>query len=159
KEMNTMKEYKTDEILSDGEQIPTIPPLQDLPAGTTRFIDIYVYDQLPEQEEPSSIESTVQDGSPEPIQDSAQSSQDTQQPSERRSPRWHRVHLWLLVLGALYIFIASAVFAVCILPLLTLTATVTIVPVTKQISTTSMIPVVPGQTNTVRGYLSGRALS
>ena len=33
-----------------------------------------------------------------------------------------------LVLGALCILIASAVFVVCILPLLTLTATVTIVP-------------------------------
>jgi hypothetical protein len=155
KEMSIMKEYKTDEILSDGEQIPTIPSLQDLSAGTTRFIDIHIYDQLPEQEEPSSIEGTLQDESPEPSQHPPSSSQDTQEYAERHSPRWP----WPLVLGALCILIASAIFVVCILPLLTITATVTIVPVTKQVSATSVIPVVPGQANGAQGHLSGRMLS
>jgi hypothetical protein len=157
--MSTMKEYKTDEILSDGEQIPTIPSLQDLPAGTTRFIDIHVYDQLPEQEELPSIESTLQDGSPEPIEDCTPNSQDIQEHAERCSPRWRKVHPWLLVLGVLCILIASAVFVVCVLPLFALTATVTIVPVTKQITTTSVIPVVSGQANSAQGHLSGRVLS
>mgnify|MGYP001332727395 CR=1 FL=1 len=154
-----MKEYKTDEILSDEEQITTIPSLEDLPAGTTRFIDIHVYDQLAEQEEPSSIEGTLRDGSPGSGQHRTPSDHGTQQPSERRSPRCRRVYPLPLILGALCILIASAIFVVCILPQFALTATVTIVPVTRQISTTSVIPVVPGQANTVQGHLSGRTLS
>jgi hypothetical protein len=154
-----MREYKTDEIFLDGEQILTIPPLEDLPAGTTRFIDIHVYDQLPEQEEPPSIESTPRDGSPEPGQHTVVSSQDIQEQSEPRSRRSRSVHPLPFVLGVLCILMASAVFVVFILPLFALTATITIVPATKRISTTSLITVVPGQVDNTQGRLSGRTLS
>lgn len=54
---------------------------------------------------------------------------------------------------------AIAVFVTSLLPLFTLTATVTIVPVTKQISTTSVISVVTEQANDKQVQLAGRALS
>src|SRR5260370_28181245 len=100
-----MREYKTDEIFPDGEQITTIPPLEDLPAGTTRFIDIHVYDQLPEQEEPSSIESTLQDGSPEPDQHTTSNDHDTHERVEPRSPVHRRISPLPFVIGPLSIVI------------------------------------------------------
>jgi len=154
-----MKEYKTDEIFTDPQQMTMVPPLEDLPAGTTRFVDIHIYDQFPEQEELPSIESRFQDGSSEPNQDATLSRQDTQEHSERCSLRYGRLHPLLLPLGVLCILAAIAVFVASILPLFALTATVTIVPVTKQISITSMITIVPGQANNAQGQLSGRALS
>src|SRR5262245_56816210 len=131
-----MREYRTDEIFTDPQQMTMIPSLEDLPAGTTRFIDIHVYDQLPEGEEAPSIEGTLRDGSPELDQHTMSDEHGTQERVKPRSPGHRRVYPLLFVIGALCIVVVGVVFLVSLLPLFTLTARVTIVPVTKHISTT-----------------------
>jgi hypothetical protein len=118
------------------------PPAQDAPlpdAQATRFIDVHIYDVGPEEDEPPTVESEPEAAEP------------------AHAPRRPRAILPLVAV-AVCIVLVGGLSVVFLLPLLTPPeATITIVPLSKQITTSSTITVVAGQAPTA-GQLAGRTL-
>jgi hypothetical protein len=140
-----MKTHNTDDLF---------PPVEDapLPDGhATRFIDVHIYDVGPDEDEPPTVESQL-DGEPAaPDEDE----QDAPKPihASRRS-----LAVLPLVAVAVCILLVGGLSVVFLLPLLTPPeATITIVPISKQITTTSTLTVVAGQAPTAE-QLAGRTL-
>ncbi len=145
-----MKEYRTDEIFPDQHCSP--PLFADVPAGTTRLIDVHIYD-LPSQEEMPSIESTLD------MQE--QTRPHDQDAQERMNPLpacLRRMHLLPLLPGVFCFLTICVLIVLSLLPVLTATATITIIPISKQITTTSTLTVVPGQANGTQ-QLAGREVT
>ncbi len=140
-----MKSQNTDELFPLLEEMP-LPDEQ-----ATHFIDVHIYD-LPPQQEPPTVESQL---AAEP----ALPQQDEQEPPKPVPvPRRPISRRPLVVVGlALCLVIVGAVSVVWLVPLFTPTATVTIVPISKQITTSSVITVVAGQAPTAE-QIAGRTL-
>ncbi|HYU71572.1 MAG TPA: hypothetical protein VEL31_02735 [Ktedonobacteraceae bacterium] len=141
-----MKTYNTDDLF---------PPAQDAPISdgqATRFIDVHIYDVGPEGDEPPTVESQL---AAEP----AAPQEDTQEPPKPVQPSHRSLSIRpLVVVGlALCLLLAGIVSMVSLVPMLAPTATVTIVPISKQITTNSVITIVAGQTPTAE-QIAGRAL-
>ncbi len=144
-----MNEHKTDEFFTRTD----IPHLEELPPEAVRYIDIHVYEQAAPQEDTSSIESTLEE---------RQTPTSNQQPQEQGTSRQPQNRPLKTVLGVFLILCLCGsgvmILAVHILPLLTPSATITIVPSTKQVTTTSTILIMPGQADRTRQQLQGRML-
>jgi hypothetical protein len=127
------------------------PPAQDapLPDGqATRFIDVHIYDVGAEEDEPPTVESEPE---AEPAAAPDEDGQDAPEPRRR-------IAVLPLVGVAVCILLVGGLSVVFLLPLLTPPeATITIVPTSKQITTTSTLTVVAGQPPTAE-QLAGRAL-
>ena len=125
-----MKTRNTDEMF---------PPVEGtlLPDGhTTRFIDVHIYDVAPEQDEPPTVESQLEAEPAAPDEDE----QDAPEPPH--APRRHLAVLPLVGV-AVCILLAGILSVVFLLPLVTPPeATITIVPISKQITTISTVTVV-----------------
>ncbi len=133
----------TDEIFASGE-----PTTEE---QTTRFIDIHIYEQEPEPEEPPSVESQRE---PE----AALPDESNQEHTElARSHRKQRRYIIALCVGIVCVLVVSALVIVSLLPLLTPDATITLVPTTQQIRTTQTITVTTGQATGIQ--LQGRTLA
>jgi hypothetical protein len=136
-----MKTHNTDDLF---------PPVEDtpLPDGhATRFIDVHIYDVGPEDEPP-----TVE-GEPEAEPAAAPDE------GEQDAPELRRPLAVLPLIGiAVCILLVGGLSVVFLLPLLTPPeATITIVPISKQITTTNTLTVVAGQAPTSE-QLAGRTL-
>jgi Baseplate J-like protein len=147
---NTMTTRNTHEGTHNTDEI--FPPAQDAPipdGHTTRFIDVHIYDVAPEQDEPPTVES-------EPA---AAPNEDEQEPPEPMQPPRRPLAVLPLVGVAVCVLLVGILSVVFLLPLLTPPeATITIVPISKQITTTSTVTVVAGQTPTAE-QIAGRTLS
>jgi type IV secretory pathway component VirB8 len=134
----------TDEIFS-----PIGPPAADEQA--TRFIDIHIYEQEPEPEEPPSVESQQE---PKP----AVLDENDQEHTESVCPhRQQRRYIIVLCAGIVCVLVVSALVILSLLPLWTPDVTITIVPSTRQIRTTMGITITTGPATGTQ--LQGRALS
>ena len=136
--MNTNR--TTDEIFSPTEHVPS-------EEHATRFVDVHIYDYESEREELPSIES--QPGTPD--------ESDQQDTEPTRPHQKHRVLIPLCVGGLLCIIGLSAFIAIQVFPLFAPEATITIVPNTQQIRTTTRITVTTGRATGTQ--LQGRALA
>jgi hypothetical protein len=138
-----MKTHNTDDLF---------PPVEDAPIPdgyATRFIDVHIYDVGPEQDEPPTVESE-----PTAVPD-----EDEQDASEPVQPPRRPLAVLPFVGVAVCVLLVGVLSVVFLLPLLTPPeATITIVPISKQITTTSTITVVAGQAP-IAEQLAGRALS
>ncbi len=142
-----MKTFNTDDLF---------PPAQDAPTPegqATRFIDVHIYD-LPPQDESPTVESQLAAVPATPQEDAQEPQEPVQAP--RRHPGSRR--LFVVVGLALCLLVAGGISVVWLVPLLTPTATITIVPTSKQITTSSTITVVAGQAPTTE-QIAGRTLS
>lgn len=134
--------HTTDEIFA-----PVGPFIPEEPA--IRFLDIHIYEQEPEPEEPPSVESQ-----PEPTLRDESDLEDTEAvPSHRK----RRTTILALCLSLVSFAVVGLVVVVYVLPLLTPDATITIVPSTQQIRTTTSITVTTGAATGTQ--LQGRALA
>ena len=114
-------------------QVFTEPPMPEQQAPC--FVDVHIYYYEPEQEEPASIES-------QPEQEPGRNGESDQEETEPTRPHQkHKAIIPLCIGGILCIIGISAFVAVHLFPLFAPDATVTIVPVTQQIHTTTMITV------------------
>ncbi len=128
----------------EGIMPPVHPPLP----GTIRFVDVQVYD-VPAEDLPAdlfSVESTLEPeegGTQEtPMQDEDREEppQEPVEPTEHVTPTRARLHPFPFVLGMLCVVFAGAVSVVYALPLLAPSATVTIIPDSRQITTGKQSP-------------------
>jgi hypothetical protein len=147
----------------EGIMPPVHPPLP----GTIRFVDVQVYD-VPAVDLPAdlfSVESTLEPeegGTQEtPMQDEDREEppQEPVEPTEHVTPTRARLHPFPFVLGMLCVVFAGAVSVVYALPLLAPSATVTIIPDSRQITTHTTVRVVTGVANSGQQQLQGRMLS
>jgi hypothetical protein len=141
--MNTNR--TTDEIFTVAE-----PPMPEEQA--TRFVDVHIYDYEPEPEEPPSIENQ-----PEQEPGSLDESDQEKETEPAQPHQKHKAIIPLCIGGILCIIGIGAFVAVYLFPLFAPDATVTIVPVTQQIHTTTMITVTTGPATGT--HLQGRALA
>src|SRR5581483_4590119 len=120
------------------EFIPRLDPLpSEEPEAVVRFIDIHVYEERTEPQEPLYVGSQPQEPA-ESIE-----SQPLEQPEPVRPRRSKRSVIPLVALACLALL--SIMLAALVYPTLTApTATVTIVPASRQIATSSMITVTTG---------------
>ena len=143
------------------------PSLHSLPPGVVRFVDVRIYDVPTEElpEVPFSVESAFE---PEeesttelPVQDANQGepSQETQETMEKGTRARMRLHSFPLVLAVLCVLLAGAVCVVYVLPLLAPSATVTIIPTSRQIATARMVTIVSTNANAVQQQIPGRTLA
>jgi len=131
-----------------------LPRLDPSPEPVTRVIDIHVYDMPAEPEEPPYIESQ-----PEEQQPAGASENEQEQPEQEPArQRWYqRYRFPLLALACLALI--STTLATLLYPFLTgPAATVTIVPVSKQIATTRTMTVTTG-TGPLAQSIPGRTLA
>jgi hypothetical protein len=137
-----MKTHNTDDLFPPVEDAPT------LDGHGTRFIDVHIYDIGPEQDEPPTVESQLE---AEPAT--------APQEDEQDAPEPRRPLAVLPLIGiAMCILLVGGLSVVFLLPLLTPPeATITIVPISKQITTSSTLTVVAGQAPTAE-QLAGRTL-
>jgi hypothetical protein len=141
-----MSTRNTDEIFSPVEEAPIAD------GHTTRFIDVHIYDLAPEEDEPPTVESSCE------AEPAAPTKSDSDQQEPAQPPRRHITGRLLLVAGlTLCLVLAGAVSFVSLVPILTPSASVTIVPDATLITSTDTIAVVTG-TPTVQ-QLAGRRLS
>jgi hypothetical protein len=141
-----MKTHNTDDLF---------PPVEDapLPDGhATRFIDVHIYDVGPDEDEPPTVESEPAAAAPD------EDEQDAPEPPEPTySPR-RPLMVLPLVAAVVCMVLVGGLSVVFLLPLLTPPeATITIVPISKQITTSSTLTVVAGQAPTAE-QLAGRTL-
>jgi hypothetical protein len=139
-------QHTTDEIFS-----PIGPPTPEGP--TTRFIDIHIYEQEPEREEPPSIESKLEQ-EPAPPDESNQEQEHTE---PARPHHKQRSSIIALCVGIMCLSVVITLVIVSLLPLLTPDTTITIVPSTQQIRIPTSIIVNTGQAAGTQ--LQGRALA
>ncbi len=110
-------------------EIPTKPEEREETEQTAmRFVDIHVYHLQPGEEAPPSNQDQQPDSSIPPA---------PQRPKKRR-------HITFIGIGVCLIFLIGIGSTLFLSPLFT-TATITIIPMSKQIVTTNTIPVVNGQ--------------
>jgi hypothetical protein len=150
---NAMNTRNTHEGTHNTDEI--FPPVEDAPipdGHATRFIDVHIYDVAPEEDELPTVESQLE---AEP----AALYEDEQEPPEpTHAPRRHIAFLPLIGV-AVCILLVGMLSVVFLLPLLTPPeATITIVPINKQITTTSTLTVITGQATNAE-QIAGRALS
>jgi hypothetical protein len=139
--------HNTDEIFSPVEDAP-------IPDGhATRFIDVHIYDVGPAEDEPPTVESQLEAEEPAAAPD--EDEQDAPEPPH--APR--RPHAVLPLIGVVVCIVLVGVLSVVfLLPLVTPPeATIMIIPISKQITTSSTITVVAGQAPTTE-QLAGRTL-
>jgi hypothetical protein len=116
-------------------QTAEAPSPEEEEGQATRLIDVHIYDLAPGQEEPSSIES---EQAPAPATEADEQVSTEPEPHQNRG----RIALLLVCVVCLILLVGGSVFS--LFPLVTLSATVTILPVTRQISTISTIMVLTG---------------
>jgi hypothetical protein len=145
-------EHRTDEIMftdqsehPGGEQEPT------------QFIDIHVYHYTPEEQAtPPSIEGDIT----EPPTDEQEPVGEPRGEPEETAPLFQRHRRIVPVLVGLFCLLVAATLAIAIvLPLLTPTATVTIVPVSKQVHMSSTLTLAIGAQPGGTAQIPGRVLS
>jgi hypothetical protein len=148
---------------------PTTDEQEASAPGPKYFVDMHVYPLRPgETPPPPSIEGTLaaeaaldqqQDAphtdEPEPGEEIEETTPMAPIPPQRRIPLHPLVQA--AIGTALLLLIGGSVWS--LLPLLTPTATVTIVPVSKAITATGTLTVVTGPANTARQEIPGRLLS
>src|SRR2546426_4345217 len=152
-----MSEHITGEIKEIGNKMnqrleAQMPPVNPPPPGTVRFVDVQIYD-VPVEELPEdlcSVESTVvpeEDNTADPSMpdgNQGEPSQETQETPEKGTGTRKRLHPFPLVLAILCMLFAAPVSVVYVLPFLkhSPSATVTIIPDSMQITTTTTVSVV-----------------
>lgn len=137
----------TDEIYPATET----PPQEE--GQTTRYIDVHIYEYQSGQEEPSSVESEL---APEPTTDEADEQEHTEPEQLPRQSRRRAALMCVCVLCLLLLIGGSVLY---LLPLVTMSAIVTIVPVTRQITTTNTLTVLTGQQAIGAQQIAGSQLS
>jgi hypothetical protein len=140
----TKQEYITGDIPPTERQTPSIDP------QPTRLIDIHVYDLPPEETLPTGEETT-------PPSDQDQQQDASVPPAGPQRTNRRRAAL-LLVCGVCIVLLAG-IGVLVLYPLLTTSATVTIVPITRQLQTTDTITVVTGHAATGAQQIAGSLLS
>ncbi len=136
----------TDEILTQtGTPVPEGPP--------TRLIDVHIYDLPAAETELPGVESTIL---PDDTQDE-EASQDEAAPPPRQP--WRRGLVLPVVFLACCLLIAGITVVVALLPSWAPSATVTLVPITKTISSTGTIIVVTAPPSAQHDQIAGRRLS
>jgi hypothetical protein len=146
---------------------PTTDEQEASAPGPKYFVDMHVYPLRPGETPPPSIEGTL---AAEAALDQQQDAPHTDEPEPGEEieettpiapiPPQRRIHLHPLVQAAigtaLLLLIGGSVWY--LLPLLTPTATVTIVPVSKAITATGTLTVVTGPANAAQHEIPGRVL-
>lgn len=164
------KPYETDELAGVPGQDDTIPTLDQLPPGTTRFIDVTIYDlPAPEGEDAPTVESRTTARS-EPLVSQDQHDDDGDQehvpplatppvrsPHRRRRPPYLALFALGVCMGSVLVLVVYLVF-----PFVGPSATVTIVPVSKQVRMSTTITIVTSGAagaDPAQGQVPGRVLS
>jgi hypothetical protein len=145
-----------------GATNPTTDEQEAAPGGPTRLIDIHVYDLAPGDPAPS-VEGSLAEASPDQ-QDAPETGHEgeatTPLPPASSSPT-PPLHLPIPAVVGIGITILLLMGA-CLwygLPLLAPTATVTLIPVSRTITTTGTLTVLTGPANTATEQIPGRQLS
>ena len=162
-------ESKTNRKKLDHRSEGIMPPLNPPSPGTIRFVDVQVYD-IPAEDLPAGLFSV--EGALEPEEDTQQTPMQDEvleepllEPREPGGPAGYaermrvRLHRFPLVLGLLCVLCALGVGAAFVLPLLAPSATVTILPNSRQISTQTTLRVVTGVADGGQEQIQGRMLS
>lgn len=151
-EMNNDFHRKTDEI---SVSVGTPPLEQNQPESqeTIQFFDLHIYDLPAGQEELPGVES---ERAPELTADETEEREDTEPEQPLRLNRRRAALVCVCVLCLLLLVGGSVLY---LIPLLTMSATVTIVPVTRQITTTNTLTVVTGQQTPGAQQIPGSLLS
>jgi len=166
-----MREHITGEIeeihgqlnMKDEENTPS---LHSLPPGVVRFVDVQIYD-VPAEDFPAgpfSVESTLETeeerNTEPPVQDGNQGepSQVTQETTEKGTRARRRLYPFPLVLAVLCVLLAGILCVVYVLPLLALSATVTIIPTSTQTAMTRTVTIVSTNANATQQQVPGRLL-
>lgn len=143
-----MSHHNTDEILFSPDQPGGAE--EQPPPGGRRLFDIHVYDIPPEEEEEVSVESTLTP----PVEESLNEEEITERQRETPPFLLRRNTLVSAGIGALALLAIGTLLTVFVLPLLFPEATVTIVPVSKQVQTTTTVTLTGAS-----GAIPGRTLS
>ena len=157
-EINKRVQEDINRILSQVDSEPSSKPQQragEIPPTTpeeaeqqpTRLVDIHVYELAPGETIPSGEETPPSDQ-----EQQGTSPPTTPQRQSRRRPV-------LLCIAGFCILLLVSIVIFGLYPLFTASATVTIIPVTRQISTTDTITVVTGQKATGAQQIAGSTLS
>lgn len=142
-----MNTYHTDDLFPIVDDVPITD------GQTIHFIDVHIYDGTPEGHEPPTVESQYE---AEPV---APTESDPDQPEPVQPPHRHIALRPLLIGGlALCLVLAGAMSLLSLVPMLTSSATVTVVPDATLVTSTDTIAIVTGTTPTSH-QLAGRALS
>jgi hypothetical protein len=143
-----MNKHNTDEITFTTDQ-PGPTEDEQQPEEVERFIDIHVYDRVP-QDEQASIESTITPlAVEEPQEDEMTVRQRETTPLVTR--RWF---ITSACIGVLLLLATGTLVTLFVYPVLFPEATVTIVPVSKQVRMTTAVPL-----TSATGQIPGRTLS
>jgi hypothetical protein len=143
---------KTDEIFVSVET-PLSEQNQPESQETIRFIDVHIYDFPTGQEEPPSVES---ERAQEPTTDETNEQEDTEPGQPPHRNRRRAALVCICVLCVLLLVGGSVLY---LFPLVSMSATVTIVPVTRQITTTNTLTVLTGHAATGTQQIPGNELS
>jgi hypothetical protein len=144
-----MNAKKTDDIFLETEAPPTIPrPEQE----ATHFVDVHIYRLGDDDEnETRTIEATL-----EAISKANQPPDDDAQPTQPRPGRKLSPFISLIV-GIVLLALLGKGYQLYLLPLMTPTTTITIVPTSKQVQIIQSIQIVTGTPQA--GRIAGRELS
>lgn len=142
-----MNSINTDDIFTD---LPRPEP------EATRFIDVHIYTLLDEDEqETRTIEATLDEisaANQPPDEDEPITQPSALQPGRKMSP------ILAVIVGVMLLALLGKGYFY-LLPLLTPTTTITIVPVSKTVQVTQSVLIVAGATDSSKGQIAGRQLA
>ena len=124
----------------------------------TEVIDVFVVHRQVEESEAPTVESTLADTSDEQETQAASTEQETTELPLRPLPRKSRRRALPFVIGAFYLLLAIALGTVTFLIMFAPSATVTIIPISTQITTARTVTTVSSNANAAQQQVPGRLL-
>lgn len=154
-----MHEHLQQEIKEHLEaQTDTAIPLPDERQQGTEVIDVFIVRRQVEESEAPIIESTLAETSDEQETQAAPTEQETTELPLPPLPRKPRRRVLPFVIGALCLVLAVALGTVTLLIMFAPSATVTIIPISTQITTTRTVTTVSSNANAAQQQIPGRLL-
>ena len=141
----------------DAQTDKTIPPPDESQQGT-EVIDVFVVRRQVEESEPPTVESTLADTADKQETQAASTEQETTELPLPPLPRKPRRRALPFVIGALCLLLAVALGTVTLLIMFAPSATVTIIPISTQITTTRTVTIVSSNANAAQQQIPGRLL-
>ncbi len=139
-------------------QTDTAIPLPDERQQGTEVIDVFIVRRQVEESEAPIIESTLSETSDEQETQAAPTEQETTELPLPPLPRKPRRRVLPFVIGALCLVLAVALGTVTLLIMFAPSATVTIIPISTQITTTRTVTTVSSNANAAQQQIPGRLL-
>lgn len=139
-------------------QTDTAIPLPDESQQGTEVIDVFIVRRQVEESEAPTIESTLAETSDEQETQAAPTEQETTELPLPLLPRNPRRRVLPFVIGALCLLLAVALGTVTLLIIFAPSATVTIIPISTQITTTRTVTTVSSNANAAQQQVPGRLL-